>query len=105
MIDVDRARPITRVRARQIRAQEQRQRGAKIFCIGPAKTGTTSLAAFFEGLGLALGDRPVGERLVHEWARRNFTPIIALADPGWVHLLGRNCQVAHEVVAAPSAER
>jgi hypothetical protein len=52
----------------------------KIFCIGPAKSGTTSLAAFFKGLGFAVGDRQVGERLVHEWARRNFAPIIALSQ-------------------------
>jgi len=64
---------------RQIRAQWQRQRGCKIFCIGSAKTGTTSLAAFFEGLGFAVGDQRAGERLVHEWARRNFAPIIALS--------------------------
>jgi len=38
----------------------------KIFCIGPAKTGTTSLAAFFDGLGFGVGDQPAGERLVHE---------------------------------------
>jgi Sulfotransferase domain len=51
----------------------------KIFCIGAAKTGTTSLAAFFEGLGFAVGDQSAGELLVHEWARRNFIPIIAFA--------------------------
>jgi hypothetical protein len=51
----------------------------KIFCIGAAKTGTTSLGAFFERLGFAVGDQRTGELLVHEWAKRNFAPIIAFA--------------------------
>lgn len=58
--------------------------GIKIFCIGPGKTGTTSLAAFFEGLGLAVGDQPTGELLVQEWAKRNFAPIIAFAQSAQV---------------------
>lgn len=51
----------------------------KIFCVGPAKTGTKSLAAFFAGLGFSVGDQPAGELLVHDWAKRNFAPIIAFA--------------------------
>src|SRR5262249_40440283 len=33
----------------------------------------------FKGLGFALGDQSAGELLVHDWALRNFDPIIALA--------------------------
>ena len=51
----------------------------KIFCIGAFKTGTTSLGAFLKGLGFKLGDQTAGERLLKDWAARNFAPIVALA--------------------------
>jgi hypothetical protein len=50
---------------------------AKIFCIGLGKTGTTSLEAFFRGLGFTIGDQVRGELLLRDWALRNFDPIIA----------------------------
>ena len=53
---------------------------SKIFCIGAGKTGTTSLESFFRSLGFRVGDQAKGELLVHEWAVRNFAPIIALAE-------------------------
>ena len=54
--------------------------GTKVFCVGAGKTGTTSLAALFEKLGYAVGDQVKGELLLHEWAVRNFRPIISLAQ-------------------------
>jgi Sulfotransferase domain len=58
---------------------------AKVFCIGSNKTGTTSLEAFLKSLGFALGDQAAGELLVHDWAVRNFEPIIALARSAEAH--------------------
>jgi hypothetical protein len=52
---------------------------AKIFCIGMGKTGTTSLEAFFRGLGFTLGNQNKGEDLLDDWATRNFAPIVAFA--------------------------
>ncbi len=65
-----------------VNAEDLEARGlpsAKIFCIGFGKTGTTSLEAFFRGLGFKLGDQAAGELLIREWAARNFEPIVALA--------------------------
>jgi Sulfotransferase domain len=55
------------------------QVGAKIFCIGANKTGTTSLEAFFKTLGCVLGNQAEGELLIRHWAVRNFAPIVELA--------------------------
>jgi hypothetical protein len=51
----------------------------KIFCIGAGKTGTTSLFAFLEGLGIRMGSQAAGEALLEPWKDRNFKPIIELA--------------------------
>lgn len=49
---------------------------AKVFCIGLAKTGTTSLEQALKDLGYRLGDQHMGESLLPAYAARNFKPII-----------------------------
>lgn len=44
----------------------------KVFCIGKNKTGTTSMAKAFNELGLVVGEQRLAERLLHDWARRDF---------------------------------
>lgn len=44
----------------------------KIFCVGRNKTGTTSLAAALRGLGIAVGNQALAERLAGDWAVRDF---------------------------------
>jgi hypothetical protein len=44
----------------------------KIFCIGRNKTGTTSLAKALADLGILVGEQNLAERLIHDWARRDF---------------------------------
>lgn len=44
----------------------------KIFCIGVNKTGTTSLARALTELGIIVGKQKLAERLIHDWARRDF---------------------------------
>jgi hypothetical protein len=44
----------------------------KVFCIGRNKTGTTSMARAFTQLGLIVGEQWLAERLLHDWARRDF---------------------------------
>ena len=48
----------------------------KVFCIGRNKTGTTSLARALRDLGYRVGDQATGERLIRDYARRNFRPIV-----------------------------
>ncbi|MCB1230178.1 MAG: hypothetical protein KDN19_07930, partial [Verrucomicrobiae bacterium] len=48
----------------------------KIFCIGLNKTGTTSLHDVFEQFGFSVGEIRRGERLIEQWAVRDFAPII-----------------------------
>jgi hypothetical protein len=48
----------------------------KVFCIGYNKTGTTSLARALTDLGYRLGDQATAELLIHDYARRNFRPIV-----------------------------
>lgn len=50
--------------------------GAKVFCIGCNKTGTTSIGGALESLGYRLGDQQVAERLLGDWKRRDFGRII-----------------------------
>ncbi len=47
----------------------------KVFCIGYNKTGTTSMAKAFSELGLVVGIQWVAERLLRDWARRDFRRI------------------------------
>jgi hypothetical protein len=49
-----------------------RERGAKIFCVGFNKTGTTSLGAALQAFGFRLGDQVEAESYMDDWARRNF---------------------------------
>jgi hypothetical protein len=44
----------------------------KVFCIGRNKTGTTSVATAFRELGFTVGIQSLGERLLYDWARRDF---------------------------------
>jgi hypothetical protein len=47
----------------------------KIFCIGRNKTGTTSMARAFRELGIVVGEQWIAERLLRDWARRDFRRI------------------------------
>lgn len=57
-----------------------RRRDRKIFCIGLNKTGTTSLELALKTLGFRLGNQRAGELLIEAWGRRDFRPIIRLAQ-------------------------
>jgi hypothetical protein len=48
----------------------------KVFCIGFNKTGTTSVRVALEGLGYRVGNQPLAEALITDWARRDFSRII-----------------------------
>lgn len=48
----------------------------KVFCIGRNKTGTTSLNKALTDLGYKLGDQAVAELLIHDYAQRDFQPIV-----------------------------
>jgi hypothetical protein len=48
----------------------------KVFCIGEAKTGTTSLEKTFKLLGYLVGDQRAAEMLLRHYIRRDFKPII-----------------------------
>jgi hypothetical protein len=48
----------------------------KVFCIGQNKTGTTSLGAALKDLGYRVGDQTEAEKLVEDWARRDFTRLV-----------------------------
>jgi len=49
----------------------------KVFCIGAGKTGTTSLGAALKLLGYRLGNQQEGELLIEDWAKRDFSSLIA----------------------------
>ena len=44
---------------------------------GANKTGTTSVAAALDALGFTLGDQPTAERLIDDWAVRDFDGIVS----------------------------
>ncbi|NTV94339.1 MAG: hypothetical protein HGA75_02865 [Thiobacillus sp.] len=48
----------------------------KVFCIGRNKTGTTSLAKALAQLGYRVGRQSRAERLMEDWARRDFRRIV-----------------------------
>jgi hypothetical protein len=48
----------------------------KVFCIGFNKTGTTSVKVAFKELGYRVGNQPVAEGFITDWARRDFSRII-----------------------------
>src|SRR5690554_2308081 len=48
----------------------------KIFGIGNNKTGTTSLMVAMQDLGFKVGNQRKAERMVHEYAIRDFNPLI-----------------------------
>lgn len=58
------------------RAGTRRTQQRKVFCIGPNKTGTTSLQFTLRKHGYKVGDQTVAELLIHEYARREFTHIL-----------------------------
>lgn len=49
----------------------------KIFCVGANKTGTTSIAEVFRSLGLKVGNQAKAERLLRQWAVRDFRQLLA----------------------------
>jgi hypothetical protein len=53
---------------------------AKVFCVGKAKTGTTSLAAALRSLGYRVGDQAEAELLIDDWAVRDFRRIVDYCD-------------------------
>src|SRR2546429_7047723 len=48
----------------------------RVFCIGLARTGTTSLEEALKVLGYRLGDQRQGELLLRAYVERNFRPIV-----------------------------
>lgn len=48
----------------------------KVFCIGHNKTGTTSIEYVLKEFGYKMGEQAVAERLLDEWAIRDFRRII-----------------------------
>jgi hypothetical protein len=65
---VSRIRPLPRLAIGALRSLGR----PKVFCIGRNKTGTTSMAKAFTELGLVVGLQWVAERLLCDWARRDF---------------------------------
>lgn len=51
-------------------------RHSKVFCIGRNKTGTTSLEKALRDLGYKVGNQATAELLIHDYAQRNFRPIV-----------------------------
>ncbi|MGV7223092.1 MAG: sulfotransferase [Nitrospinales bacterium] len=51
-------------------------RKQKIFCIGANKTGTTSMKAALEELGIIVAPQRPAEELVDDWAKRDFNKLI-----------------------------
>jgi hypothetical protein len=49
---------------------------SKVFCIGANKTGTTSMEALLRNLGYNLAPQGQAERLIADWAKRDFTRIV-----------------------------
>ncbi|MCO6441319.1 MAG: hypothetical protein J5I81_09590 [Nitrococcus mobilis] len=50
----------------------------RVFCIGPNKSGTTSLGAFLASAGFRVAPQSKGEMLLHDWARGDFRRLIKL---------------------------
>ncbi|QIA08519.1 sulfotransferase [Draconibacterium halophilum] len=48
----------------------------KIFCIGLNKTGTTSVKEALEELGYIVGNETEAKKLLNDWLKRDFRPII-----------------------------
>jgi hypothetical protein len=66
--------------AKAERVAETSQSKPKIFCVGRNKTGTTSLAAALRQLGITVGKQTPAERLLKDWAVRDFRKIIAYCE-------------------------
>ena len=64
----------------RIRKKAWRSCAEKVFCIGCNKTGTTSLVAFFRQNGYVVGEQETAELLIEDWAKRDFTNIIAYCE-------------------------
>lgn len=47
-----------------------------VFCIGPNKSGTTSLGAFLANAGFRVAPQYKGEMLLHDWAQGDFRRLI-----------------------------
>ena len=66
------ARAVIRRQATRLRSLGKR----KVFCIGRNKTGTTSLAEALRRLGIAVGEQRPTERLIRDWAVRDFRRLV-----------------------------
>ena len=53
-----------------------RPRRGKVFVIGSNKTGTTSLKVALKKLGLRIGNQLEAEKLLDDWARRDFRRLV-----------------------------
>lgn len=53
-----------------------RNKQKKIFCIGQNKTGTTSVKKAFEIHGFKVGNQNKAEKLIHAYAKRDFSKIV-----------------------------
>ncbi|MCA1764455.1 MAG: sulfotransferase [Cryomorphaceae bacterium] len=58
----------------------QSRSSKKIFCIGLNKTGTTSLKAFMQIHGYAVGDQAAGELLISNFEKNNYEPLYAYCE-------------------------
>ncbi len=48
----------------------------KVFCVGRNKTGTTTLFDALQGLGYRMGDQLTAEKMLFDYARRDFRQLI-----------------------------
>ena len=53
----------------------------KLFCIGANKTGTTSVGALFDSLGYRLAPQIPAERMIFDWAKRDFRKLVRFCRP------------------------
>ncbi|MFB6317427.1 sulfotransferase [Saccharicrinis sp. FJH54] len=56
----------------------------KIFCIGLNKTGTTSFEFVMKELGFIVGDQREGEKLLHDYAKQEFSSLFKLCKTAQV---------------------
>jgi hypothetical protein len=55
---------------------KRKSRQLKIFCVGRNKTGTTTLFSALEAFGYRMGDQLTAEKLLFDYAKRDFTSLI-----------------------------
>ncbi|HUH00105.1 MAG TPA: sulfotransferase [Gammaproteobacteria bacterium] len=52
----------------------------KVFCVGANKTGTTSMQHLLQMLGYAVAPQGPAERMLEDWARRDFSALIKFCE-------------------------